>query len=140
MTIEQMKSFVVEAEKYLKGLLVWQVNEGNQGALQTQTETRAFWVMVGGLKGVLADTVEADHLSATTASSLDAWPMSARTPQCHIVVGNHSHLPQPKCSMCMCQLLCQQSIRPQHLWCHSQCCQDICCHSVRLVVCQGYPC
>ena len=46
MTIEQMRSLVVGTEKYLKGLSMWQANGGNQGVHQTQTETRAFWVMM----------------------------------------------------------------------------------------------
>ena len=101
MTIEQM-GFFVEKEKYLKGLSLWQVNKGNQGALQTQTETRVFWVMERVPKGVLADAVEVDHLSATTTRSLGTWPTSVRTQWCHVVMGNSSHPLQPEGSLYVC--------------------------------------
>ena len=99
MTIEQMWSCVVEVEKYLNGLSVWQSMRATKNVLQAQTETVAFKVMVGVLKRVLADAVEVDHLSATTASRLGTWPMNVITPWGHILVGNHSHFLQPKGSV-----------------------------------------
>ena len=66
----------MEVEKNLKGLSVQQVNGGNQGDLQTQTETTVLQVMVRLLEGVLADAVEADHLSATTTCSLGTLSVS----------------------------------------------------------------
>ena len=119
MTIDWMRSFAVEEEKYLKGFSMWQANKGKQAAHQAQTETRALWVMVGAPRGVLADIVEADHLSVTNANSLGTWPTSIRTQWCHIVVGNSSHPSLPKGSMCLHRHLHQHSIRQLHLWCHS---------------------
>ena len=45
-------------------------------------------MMVGLPKGILADIVKMDHLSATTANSLGTWPTSVRTQVWHIEVGN----------------------------------------------------
>ena len=101
MTIEHRRTLVLELEKYLKRLSVQQANKGNQRALQTQAKTRAFQVMEGSPKGVLADAVKVDHLSGTATSSLGIWTTRVRAHWCLAVVGNRLHPLGPKGSIFM---------------------------------------
>ena len=96
--------------------------------------------VVGASKWVLADIIEVDHSNTTTASSLGIWPASFRTQWCHIVVGNSSHPLLPKGSMWTHRHVCPCSIRHLHAWSPRQWCQDICHHSVWLLVHQGCLC
>ena len=53
MTIEQIRGLVVETEKYLKGLSMWQANEGKQGCPPNQDRNQG---ILGNSRGTQRGT------------------------------------------------------------------------------------